>query len=137
MANVADLQRGDIITFNLVRSGVLDDYTNVTVETALVGYDLAVLVDSSIPEKHYNLYPYFKDAVNNVNDPSAYTYLVLKPNDLTNKLVAVGAPWIQESTLKITSTKDLTLILQNFEQGKKASLETFLKNAKIAYVISE
>lgn len=137
MAKIIDLKRGDVVSFDIVRAGIIDEYSNVVVEAEGVGYDLAALVDSSIAERHYNLYPYFKDKVNNVNDPSAYNYLIVKANPLTNKLMAVGEPWIQESTLKSTSTKDVTLILQNFEEGKRASLETFLKNAKITYVLSE
>lgn len=138
MADVSSLKRGDVVSFSLVRSGIIsDDFTSVVIDSVNVGYELASFADNSINEKHSNLYPFFKDKVNNVNSPSIYTYIVVKANNLTNKLIIVGAPWILESSLKSSSTQDKLLHLYNFEEGKKASLETFLKNANISYAFSE
>lgn len=136
MATVDQLKDGDIVSFSLIRSGIISDSFSSVIVDSIVSYDLAVRLDTSINEKHSNLYPFFKDKVNNINDPSNYRYLVVRANALTNKLMIVGIPWIQESSLKSTSTKDELLHLYNFEESKRPSLETFLKNANISYAFS-
>lgn len=136
MSDIQTLQQGDVISFSLVVSGVItDEYTNVIYDST-VGYDVARSIDTSIPEKHANLYPFFKDKVS-VNSPKAYNYIAVKLNTLTNKLAIIGIPWIQESTLKNTSTESKFVYLINFEESKRPALETFLKNANIAYVFSD
>lgn len=138
MADIQSLKRGDTVSFSLVRQGIItDSFDSVIVDTVNAGYDLVSLVDTSLNEKHANLYPFFKNKVDNVNNPNAYAYLVVKTSNLSNRPIIVGIPWIEESSLRSTSTNTLVLTLHQFEEGKRPSLETYLKNAKISYSIAE
>lgn len=130
--------KGDRISFTIIRSGIITDtYTGVLVDSSTAGYATARAVTNDINSKHANLFPYFKDAVDNINDPSKYDYLIIKPSDLKEELVAIGIPWINASSVKIAKTSTVKLELYNFEEYKRASLETFLKNAGITYVYSD
>lgn len=138
MSVLDNVKRGDRLTFTLVRSGIAgDSFNNVLVDSSLAGYSTARLVSTDVGSKHANLFPFFKDKVDGINDPSKYLYVVIKPNDLKEELIAVGIPWINEDSVKINQSKNLKLELTNFEEYKRPSLETYLKNAGISYIISE
>lgn len=137
MSLLDEVKRGDRITFSLVKAGIAGDvFTSVFVDSR-AGYATARSISTDLGSKHANLYPFFKDKVDNVNDPSKYEYLIIQPNDLSQSLIAIGIPWINETTVKSAATKTLRLDLLNFEEYKRPSLETFLKNANIPYVISD
>lgn len=137
MSLLDTIKSGDRITFSMVKSGIAGDtFTNVLVDT-VASYGTATRVTTDINNKHANLYPFFKDKVNNINDASKYSYIVIKPNDLTEELLAIGIPWINEDSVKMSETKTVRLELFLFEEYKRASLETFLKNANIKYAFSD
>lgn len=137
MSILDTVERGDRITFSLVRAGIAGDtFTNVLVDSK-AGYGTARLVSTDLNNKHANLFAFFKESVDNVNDPSAYSYLIIKPNDLKEEYVAIGIPWINEASVKIADTKNVSLELFNFEEYKRPALITFLENANIKYAFSD
>lgn len=137
MSILDTVRRGDRITFSLIRAGIAGDtFTNVLVDS-VVGYGTARLVSTDLNSKHANLYTFFKEKVNNVNDPSAYDYLIIKPNDTKEEYVAIGKPWINQDSVQNANTKNEMLELFNFEEYKRPSLITFLENSGISYAFSE
>lgn len=137
MSLLDEVKRGDRITFSLVKAGIVGDtYTSVLVDSR-AGYATAAHISTDLGSKHANLYPFFKDKVDGINDASKYEYLIIQPNELSQSLIAIGIPWINEATVKSAATKTLRLDLLNFEEYKRPALETFLNNAKISYVLSD
>lgn len=136
MSLLDELKGGERISFSLVKSGIVGGtYTSVLVDS-VAGYSTARAISTDLASKHANLYPFFKDKVDNINDASKYKYLIIKPNDLSEQLIAIGIPWINESTVKSASTETVRLELYNFEEYKRPALESFLKNAGISYAFS-
>lgn len=137
MSKIVQLRSGDIITFSMIKSGIFGDVYSSVVVDSIIGYDVARLIDNGVNEKHANFYTFFKDTVNNINDPSVYQYLALKPDSTKNTIIVIGGPWINQDSIKISKTQDVTLHLHNFEEYKRASLETFLANANISYTFDK
>ena len=137
MSILDTVEPGDRITFSLVRAGIAGGtFTNVLVDSK-AGYGTARLVSTDLNNKHANLFAFFKDKVDNVNDPASYRYIIIKPNDLKEDLVAIGIPWINEDSVKVGEAKNIKLELYNFEEYKRPALITFLENANIKYAFSE
>lgn len=137
MSLLDTVARGDRISFSLVRAGIAgDNFNNVLIDGVNIGYGTARLISTDLNSKHANLYPFFKDKVNDINDPSAYEYIIIKPNDTKEEYIAIGLPWINEDSVRSASTKNIKLELYNFEEYKRPSLITFLENANIKYAFS-
>ena len=138
MSKLDQITKGDRITFSLVRAGIAGDtFINVLVDSGTTGYGTARLISTDLNNKHANLYAFFKEKVNNINDPSAYDYIVIKPNDLKEEYIAIGKPWINEDSIVTSQTNNVIVELYNFEEFKRPSLETLLKNANISYAFSD
>ena len=109
-------ESGDTVTFKLINTAILQtDFTNCKVLGTL-SYEGARGLDPELVSKHYNLFPYFSSAVNNVNDPSAYLYLIVTP--LNGVTQAVGIPWISAATFEVISNQTLTVTINNYVQSR-------------------
>lgn len=118
---------GDVVSFQLVQSGINGDArTEVKVSGVGLNYQTAKLIETQLHVKHVALFPYFKDAVNNVDDPSVYEYICVIGRNGAPEII--GLPWILESSYKIIDGRVATLQIVNFREEFRAPLTTFLKN---------
>lgn len=128
--------KGDIVTFQLVVNTVNGgERLDVTVDAVNIGYSTAIFVDPELNSKHANLYPYFKDKVQGVNDPTAYNYLVLKGRN--GKLEAVGIPWILDSSFKLIQGRRATITIENWQEAWDGPMRTFFAGLNAAIVVTK
>lgn len=123
---------GDVVSFKLVQANIINnDYTNVTV-LGNVLYDVARSSDSELRNKHLNLFPYFKDKVNSVDDPNyASGYLIVR---LSNGVLSpVGVPWINEDTFEVISGESRVYTFPTWKSRYEASLHDLLANLGATY----
>jgi hypothetical protein len=126
--------RGDIVTFQLVKNGIIgDDRVDVKVD-GLMQYSTARLIDPQLAIKHKNLYSYFKDKVQNVDDPSVYGYLALIGRN--DKLEVIGIPWINDSTFQLIDGRNANIVCTNWREDFRAPLQTFMQSLGAAYTIT-
>ena len=134
--NAKEIKEGDKISFSVVRSGILgDSFSDMLVDT-VASYDVARYLDNNLNIKHKNLFPFFKEKVDNIDNPANYKYLILKSDITVSTPIVIGLPWIEDSSLKLSVTRKAVIEMANFEEYKRASLETFLNNAGIKYVLT-
>lgn len=119
-----ELKNSDIVSFQLVQSGIVGDERVEVKVTGVVSYAIARMIDTSIAIKHANLYPYFKDKVENVDDPSVYQYLTLEASN--GSVEVVGLPWINDSTLTIIDGRTATLQISNWREEFRGPIRTFM-----------
>ena len=125
---------GDIVDFSLVEAGI---YGDKRIEVKVIGvaeFEAARLIDPQLLNKHTALYPYFKDAVGNVNDPSVYSYMILMNN--TGQSEVVGLPWVLESTYKTVSSRTATYVIQNFREEFRSPIQKFLADLGATYIMT-
>lgn len=127
-----NVKNGDIVSFSLVQANIINnDYTNVTVLGQGM-FDVARGIDPELRNKHYNLYPYFKDKVNNVDDPNyADGYLILKLSN--GELSAIGVPWINEDTFEVISGETRVYTFPTWKSKYESSLHELLANLGAEY----
>jgi hypothetical protein len=132
---IATPKSGDIVSFQLVQNGLLgDERVQVRVSAADVDYQTAKLIDPQLNVKHTTLFPYFKDAVGGIDNPSAYKYVTFQ---LANGAIEViGVPWIKEATYRIVDGRIETIQITNFREEFRGPLLTFLKNLGASYTIT-
>ena len=134
--NFNELRKGDTINFDMISPGIMSSqFKGVHVEGALVSYNVAALVDNEVVVKHRNYYPFFKNTVGNVDDPSAYEYLLLKSDLTTNEVFVIGVPWINPASLEITKGRVGNILIGNWQQRFDAPLRDFLQNLGASYTI--
>lgn len=123
---------GDKVTFQLVAPNIIkNNFTNCTSQ-GIVTYEVARQIDTELRNKHSNLYPFFKDKVNSVDDPN-YTsgYLMVL---LTNGvLVPVGVPWINEDTFSVVSSETRVYTFPSWMSKYESSLHDLLANLGAQY----
>ena len=101
MSKLKDVLNNDLISFTLVKSGIIGSgFSNVLVQ-GMVNYSVAMMVDPEIIVKHNALFPYFGDKDNNSN-PNDYEFLMIK-DDTNGKLFAIGVTWINDASVEIIS----------------------------------
>ncbi len=121
------------VSFQLVASGIVDTAFNRVQVQGKVTFDIAASINPEIASKHYALYPYFKDAVGNVDAPTAYEYLLVRlPN---NTLEAVGIPWILESSFTVVGDQTATITITGYQDKYSAPLKDLLGNLGATYVM--
>jgi hypothetical protein len=134
--NFNELRKGDMINFDMISPGIMSSqYKAVHVEGALVSYNVAALVDNEVVVKHRNFFPFFKESVNGIDDPSVYEYLLLKKDLNTNDVFAVGVPWINQASLETTKGRVGTILIGNWQERFNAPLKDFLQNLGASYTI--
>lgn len=111
-----------VYTFSLYPSYVFDtDFKNITA--------LGV-VDYEIASKYADLYPLHAQVYSSLpngtpNDPKAYDYLLLKTT--AGNIMAIGIPWIKESTIVLIESRVIQVIID----GVSASDVQSIRNALV------
>lgn len=136
MSTDLNLKKGDIVNFDMIRPGIFGDQYKGALVDGIVGYNSARYINTDIQQKHANFYPFFKDTVQNVDDPQVYDYLVLQLDKTKPDLIAIGIPWINKDTLKTIQSRHATVIIQQFQEYQRAPLNDFLKNLGVTYVLT-
>lgn len=131
-----ELKTGDIIEYSLVTDTVLGGKrSGFVVSSGDMDFRLASKLYPEIVQLHKNLFPYFKDKVDNVDDPSKYSYFVATgPN---GKEEVIGKPWVIDTSLQIVTSKQVTYVLNAFKESQRATIETMFRNLGINFTSSE
>lgn len=109
-------KKGDIVRFQLVRNDLIGgERINSKVDSNTVGYSTAIRIDPELNVKHKNLFPFFQNKVNGIDDPSAYDYLILK-DAVNGQLEAIGVPWIQDSTFVIIEGRRADITIETWRE---------------------
>jgi hypothetical protein len=127
--------KGDIVSFQLVASGIYGGQRTEVQVDSIAGYNTARYVDPELQAKHANLYRYFQDAVGNVDDATAYEYVILL-NPITGTMEAIGIPWILVPSWTVVSTQNNLIQITNWQEKMRAPLTTFLNNLGATYVMN-
>jgi len=127
--------KGNTVSFQLVRNDINGGSRElVKVDAADVGYSTAIRIEPELNVKHANLYPFFKDKVGNVDDPSLYNYLILQGRN--GALEVVGIPWILDSTFRIVAAQRATWVCENYRPEWKGPSATFFASLGAAVVLT-
>lgn len=126
---------GDILSFQLVNPSLLgEERTSVKVD-CVVNYRTAAMIDPEIARKHTVLYSYFKDVVNNIDDPSIYSYIgVIGRND---QLEVIGIPWINPSTYRQIAGTIATIAVDNWREDWLAPTRRFFAELGANFTINK
>ncbi|QLM02895.1 hypothetical protein PQC07_gp234 [Aeromonas phage D3] len=119
----------------MVFPGILQSQYKGVVVTGVFDYIVARALDPELQVKHDALYPYFKDSVNDVNDPSVYRYFGIRPDPTSSEIVVIGYPWIRPDSLQVTQGREAVLIISPWQQSYEAPLKDFLRNLNAGFVI--
>lgn len=135
MASLKTLKKGDIVNFDMIRPGIFGDQYKSAIISSISDFNVARLVDPDVAQKHANLYPFFKDKVDNVDNPAIYDYLILQLDKTKPNLIAIGFPWINEDSLKTISSRQATIIIREFQEYHRAPLTDFLEGLNVDYTL--
>lgn len=131
-----NLKKGDIVNFDMIRPGIFgDQYKNALVD-GVVGYNTARHVNTDINQKHANFYPFFKDQVDNVDNPQVYEYLVIQLDRTKPDLIAIGLPWINMDTLKPITSRHAVIIVPGFQEYHRAPINDFFRNLGLGITLT-
>lgn len=136
MSDINLLKKGDIVNFDMIRPGIFGAQYKAALIAGIVDYNTAHLIDPDVYAKHAAFFPYFKDSVNNVNDPLIYNYMVLQLDPTKPARIVIGFPWIDKDSLKTIESRYATVIIQNFQEYQKAPLIDFLTGLNVVYTLA-
>lgn len=126
---------GDIVSFQLVVNSLNGDArTEVKITGVGLDYQTAKILEPQLTVKHTALFPYFKNAVGNVDNPAVYEYIVVMGRN--GKPEVIGLPWILESSYKVIDGRIATVQITNYREEFNAPLVTFLKNLGATYTLT-
>lgn len=131
--DISLIREGDIVNFDMIRPGIFGDQYKGAIVSAICDYNTARYVDPDINSKHANFYPFFKDKVDNVDNPGVYKYMVLQLDKTVSKLIVIGFPWINQDSLKTLQTRYATIIIRNWQEAYKGPTIDFLEGLGAAY----
>lgn len=135
MTDIATIKKGDIINFDMISPGIFGDQYKGAIVSSVADFNTARIIDPDIQLKHANFYPFFKDKVDNVNDPSKYDYFILQLDVTKSDLIVIGFPWINEDSLKAITTREATIVIRQFQEYHRAPLMDFLTNLNVSYTL--
>ncbi|QDB70461.1 hypothetical protein CF8_0048 [Aeromonas phage CF8] len=132
---INELRKGDIVNFDMIAPGIFgSQYKGVLVQ-GVVGYEAASLIDPEVNVKHQNFYPKFKENVNNINDPTTYDYLLIKPDAATNQVIVIGEAWIMPGSLEVTKGRTAQILIGDWQARYDAPVRDFLNNLNVSYTL--
>lgn len=121
------INEGDVVDFNLVTNSILGGKrTGVQVKSGLLDYSLAVQLDPELNSKHANMYPFFQEKVQNVNNPASYKYFAVTNAQGKNEII--GVPWVLDTSFKPIATRQVTYVIHNFQENMRGAIETLFSN---------
>lgn len=127
-----EVNEGDIVDFNLVTNTILGGKrTGVTVLAPPMAYSVASTIDPELSSKHKNLYPYFKDKVDNVDDPAKYKYFVVQNSNGVKEVI--GVPWVLDESYAAIKVRQVTYVIHNFQESMRGTINTMLNNLGANY----
>ncbi|AEV89491.1 putative virion structural protein [Pseudomonas phage OBP] len=136
MASLKTLKKDDIVNFDMLRPGIFGDQYKGAVIASIGDFNVARLVDPDVAQKHASFYPFFKDKVDNVDNPAIYDYLILQLDKTKPNLIAIGFPWINEGSLKTITTRQAVVIIREFQEYHRAALTDFLEGMNVDYTLT-
>ncbi|EBY9764077.1 hypothetical protein D5W64_13270 [Salmonella enterica subsp. enterica serovar Saintpaul] len=136
MSDLETIRKNDIINFDMIRPGIFGSQYKAATVTGIVDYDTACLIDPDVYNKHQAFYPFFKDSVDNVNNPAIYNYFVLQLDPTIAGRTVIGFPWIDKDSLKTIQSRYANVIIQSFQEYHRAPLVDFLKSLNVTYVLT-
>jgi len=135
MTDFNTIAADDIINFDMITPGIYGDQYKGVIVNGIVSYAVAKRLDPSIDGRHANFYPFFKDSVDNVNDPNVYKYLTVQLDATQSELLVFGIPWINKDSLTTITTREAQIIIQGFVEYHRAPLIDFLNSLNVQYTI--
>lgn len=136
MSDLNLLKKGDIVNFDMIRPGIFGAQYKAALITGIIDYETARIIDPDIYNKHQAFYPFFKDSVDNVNDPSIYNYMALQLDPTKAGRTIIGFPWIDKDSLKTIQSRYAQVIIQNFQEYQRPTLIDFLEGLNVTYVLT-
>jgi len=124
-------KKGDVVSFQFERNGLIGDgKQGVRVDGELT-YNVARSLDPELNVKHRMLYPYFQNKVNNIDDPTAYGYIVVANAD--GRPEVIGIPWIKDATFQFVQSMRNVVNITNWQESWEAPLKTFMTSLGANY----
>jgi len=121
------VNEGDIVDFSLMTDTVLGGKrTGVTVVAPPMSYSAAVKLDPNLNSKHKNMFTYFRDKVDNVDDPAKYKYFAVE--NANGTMEVIGVPWVMDSTYSPVTTREVTYVIHNFKEEWRSVIENTYRN---------
>lgn len=132
---VVNPKKGDVISFQFVKNGLIGDGKQGVKVVGDVEYSVAKAIDPELNVKHQQLYPYFKDAVGNVNDPATYDYVsIMNANGV---LEVIGIPWILASSFTYVQNIRRIINVLNWQPAWQPALESFMAGLGANYTTND
>lgn len=134
MATVV-ISEKDICQFTMIQPGILGDkHTDMVAQSGKVSYEIARSIDPEVANLHTQFYPYFKETTGLVNDASAYSYYVFL--DANKKRWVFGAPWIDETSLRVVQSATASIVIVNWQGYMEAPLRDRLGELGANYTLT-
>jgi len=128
-------KKGDIVSFQLVRNGLIGDPKIQVLVEGDINYSIAKAIDPEINRKHETLFPYFSSAVGGNNDPSSYPYIgIINTN---GQLEVIGVPWILESSFQYVQSRRATINVSNWREEFTAPVTSFFADLGVNWTIAK
>lgn len=128
-------QTGSVVSFRLLQTTlVANNFNNVKIIINDSTFNAACRFNPELQSLHEALYPYFKDKVNNVNNPSAYTYFIVELEN--GECLAIGKPWIDETSFKVVNSSRASIEISNFRLEWEPQIKDLLNNLGASYTLT-
>lgn len=117
-------KKGDVVSFQFVKNGLIGDGKQAVRVDGEINYNIARSIDPEVNVKHRMLYPYFQGKVNNIDDPTAYGYIVVVNTD--GRPEVIGIPWIQDATFQFVQSMRNLVNITNWQPSWEPAFKTFM-----------
>lgn len=125
--NFEQIENDDVIDFQLITRGILDDNFKGVTFLGKVSYAAALANNKSINAIHDAFFPYMQNNTPGVNlKPESYQYILVKQTNGT--IQSIGIPWILMSTLTLESNQLLQIKINNPSKLMEAPIRDLLTN---------
>ena len=121
---LSEIQKGDLVNYDMITPGIFGDQYRGVLVAGVVDYTVASSIDPEVNVKHQAFYPMFKNTVDNVNDPSRYDYLLIRPDPTQSNLLVIGY-----------KGRSALITITTWEQRFESPLKDFLANLGVPYTI--
>ncbi|MBB5409337.1 hypothetical protein HDG34_003278 [Paraburkholderia sp. HC6.4b] len=106
-------QIGQVLTFDVYPAPVLgNNFQNATVQGILNQESANQVIDTV--GMHIKVWPWL-EAQGTPNDPSQYNYIKIRTQ--SGSVTALGMPWINESTIRASTSQTITALIGNVTAG--------------------